>query len=599
MTGGTLDIITPEVATSLAGLFRERVRRTPHSPAYLYFDESAGSWRASTWAEMAQAAGRWQAALVREGLVTGERVAIMARNCREWVCCEQAALGLGLVVVPLYAIDRAENAAYILRDSGAKCLLIEGEEHWQALCKVREGLGAVRRVVSLQRLTAVDDQRVRGLDDWLPDTGHEFHVNDSKPNDLATIVYTSGTTGNPKGVMLSHHNILWNAHACVDSVPVFREDVFLSFLPLSHTFERTVGHYLPMMTGAAVAHARAVPLLAEDLLAVRPTVLISVPRIFERIYAKIRAKLATQSIGRRMFEWAVAVGWQRFQHRQGRAAGQVSELFWPVLNALVAGKIVAKLGGRLRVAICGGAPLSADVARVFVGLGLPLLQGYGLTEASPVICTNTFARNDPASVGIPLRDVEVRIGNDGELLVRSPGVCLGYWRQTEATATLIDGDGWLHTGDKARLENNNIYITGRLKEIVVLANGEKIPPVDMEAAIARDPLFEQVLVIGEGRPYLSVLLVLNAQQWQTAARGIGVDAHAPQALSDPKAEAWVLQRIAQQCSGFPGYAKVRRASLSLTPWTVENGLSTPTLKLRRGRIIDRFHDDIERLYEGH
>jgi long-chain acyl-CoA synthetase len=596
MTGGTLDIISPEIAGSLAGLFRERVRRTPESPAYLYFHESSGSWQSSTWAEMAQAAGRWQAAFAQEGLVAGDRIAIMARNCRAWVCCEQAALGFGLVVVPLYAVDRAENAAYILRDAGAQWLLIEGEEQWQALSDVEEGLGAVRRIVCLQGWEVVDDERVRNLVDWLPGIGHEFQVKPTKPDELASIVYTSGTTGHPKGVMLSHHNILWNASACLDSVQVYREDLFLSFLPLSHTFERTVGHYLPMMTGATVAHARAIAVLAEDLLAVRPTVFISVPRIFERIYAKIQSQLATKTVSRHLLEWAVAVGWQRFQHRQGRAAGQVSELLWPVLNALVACRIMARLGGRLRATICGGAPLSSDVARVFIGLGLPLLQGYGLTETSPVISANLFDDNDPASVGIPLRDVEVRIGHDGELLVRSPGVCLGYWHQPEASADLIDLDGWLHTGDKVRIEDKHIYITGRIKEIIVLANGEKVPPADMEAAIARDPLVEQVLVIGEGRPYLSVLLVLNEQQWRSAAKGIGVD---PQALREPQVEAWVLQRIARQCSGFPGYARIRRVALSLTPWTVENGLSTPTLKLRRGRIIAHFRDEIERLYEGH
>ena len=599
MTGGTLDIISPDLAVNLAGLFRERVRHTPDAPAYLYFNDRTGDWRHSTWAEMAQAAGRWQAAFAREGLVSGERIAIMARNCREWVCCELAALGLGLVVVPLYANDRAENAAYILRDAGAKWLLIEGGDHWQALHEVDEGLGDVRRIVSLHHVTAADDQRLCSLDDWLPDGGDAFQVRHCAPDDLATIVYTSGTTGHPKGVMLSHRNILWNARACLDSVPVYREDIFLSFLPLSHTLERTVGHYLPMMAGAAVAHARSVPLLAEDLLAVRPSILISVPRIFERIHARIQAQLATKPVARRLFEWAVAVGWQRFQHQQGRAAGRVSELLWPLLDALVARKIMTRLGGHLRVTICGGAPLSGDVARVFVGLGLPLLQGYGLTETSPVISANVFDDNDPASVGIPLRDVQVRIAHDGELLVRSPGVCQGYWRRPEASAELIDGDGWLHTGDKVSIEDRHIYITGRLKEIIVLANGEKVPPADVEAAIARDPLVEQVLVIGEGRPYLSVLLVLDEQQWRGAAKDVGVDPQDEEALQDPSVENWVLQRITRQCSGFPGYARIRRAALYLTPWTVENGLSTPTLKLRRGRIIAHCHDDIERLYQGH
>ena len=599
MTSGTLDIITPETAVSLAGLFRERLSRTPDAPAYCYFNHTARSWQSSTWAEMAATAGRWQAAFIRDGLVSGDRIAIMARNCREWVCCDQAALGLGLVVVPLYANDRAENAAYILRDAGVKWLLIEGEEHWQALREVSEGLGEVSCIVSMEGISAGADARLHVMSDWLPPTAHEFRAGVAESRDLATIVYTSGTTGHPKGVMLSHRNILWNAYACLDSVPVFREDIFLSFLPLSHTLERTVGYYLPMMAGATVAHARAIPLLAEDLISIRPTILISVPRIFERIYAKIRSQLESKVVARRLFEWAVTVGWQRFCHHQGRCAASILELSWPLLEVLVAGKIKSKLGGRLRAAICGGAALSQEVARVFLGLGVPLLQGYGLTETSPVISSNLPDDNDPGSVGVPLRDVELRIGHDGELLLRSPGVCMGYWGQAEASAALIDRDAWLHSGDKARIENNHLYITGRLKEIIVLANGEKVPPVDMEAAISRDSLFEQVLVIGEGRPFLCALLVLNAEQWQTAARGLGVDPRAEQALYNPHVESWVIQRIGRQCGGFPGYAKVRRAALSLTPWTVENGLSTPTLKLRRGRIIAHFHDEIARLYEGH
>ncbi|MEJ2564444.1 MAG: long-chain fatty acid--CoA ligase [Gammaproteobacteria bacterium] len=599
MTGETLDTIIPANAVSLAGLFRERVRHSPASPAYYYFDNTDQVWRFSTWTEVARMAGRWQAGFIRDGLQRGDRIAIMARNCREWVCCDQAALGLGLVVVPLYANDRAENAAYILRDAGVKWLLIEGKEHWRALSEVRDELSEVARIVSIEGITAGDDRRLRALEDWLPSTSHEFRDGNAEPQDLATIVYTSGTTGHPKGVMLSHRNILWNAYAGLNSIPIFKEDMFLSFLPLSHTLERTVGYYLPMMAGAAVAHARSIPLLAEDMAAIRPTLIVSVPRIFERIHARIHAQLEGKALARRLFGWAAAVGWQRFQCQQGRTAASMSALLWPLLDGLVAAKIRAKLGGRLRAAICGGAALPKDVAQVFIGLGVPLLQGYGLTETSPVISVNLPNDNDPFSVGVPLRDVELRIGSDDELLVRSPGVCMGYWRQAEASAALIDREGWLHSGDKARIENNHIYITGRLKEIIVLANGEKVPPVDMEAAISRDPLFEQVLVIGEGRPYLSALLVLDNARWQAAARDLGVDPQAEQSLHDPQVESWIVQHVARQCSGFPGYAKVRRAALSLTPWTVENGFSTPTLKLRRGRIIANFQDEIARLYEGH
>ncbi len=599
MSDEALDMITPDEAISLAGLFRERVRRSPDAPAYRYFDEATMQWQTARWADMARQVARWQAALEGEGLQRGERVALMLPNGREWVCFEQAALGLGLVVVPLYVNDSGENAVYILRDAGVKLLVIGGADHWQGLCACRDKLSALTRIVVVKPYTEMDPA-LTALSDWLPADGGDLRTAVAQPDELATIVYTSGTTGNPKGVMLSHRNILWNAHACGRVVPVFSDDVFLSFLPLSHTLERTVGHYLPMLAGASVAYARSIPQLSEDMLSVRPTILISVPRIYERIYAKVCAQLEEKPPrARRIFDLAVSVGWQCFEHAQGRAPWRLRQVMWPLLDKLVARKLMDKLGGRLRVAICGGAALQPAVARVFVGLGLPLIQGYGLTETSPVLSSNIVKDNLPASVGLPFPDVEVRLGAEGELQVRSPGVCLGYWRNPEASAALIDSEGWLHTGDVARIEDKHIFITGRLKEIIVLANGEKLPPGDMEAAIARDPVFEQVLVIGEGRPYLSVLAVLNPERWKAAARGLGVDPAAPDDLRAKAVEKWALEHIGAQLRGFPGYAQVRRVSLSLLPWTIENGLLTPTLKTRRARILAQYEADVARLYEGH
>lgn len=599
MTTDTPDIITPDEAKTLAGLFRARVRRSPDAPAYRYFDDTSLAWQSVRWADMARQVARWQAALQGEGLTRGDRVAVMLPNGREWVCFEQAALGLGLVVVPLYVNDRAENAAYILRDAGAKLLLIGGLEHWRTLADVREKLDGLHCIVVVRAFDDMDPL-LTALQTWLPADAEDLRTVDAEPDELATIVYTSGTTGNPKGVMLSHRNILWNAHACVRIVPVYPRDVFLSFLPLSHTLERTVGHYVPMMAGAEVAHARSIAQLAEDLVHVRPTIMISVPRIFERIYAKMRAQLDERPpLARRLFALAVEIGWQRFQHTQGRAPWQARFLLWPLLDALIARKLMEKLGGRLRLTICGGAPLSNDIAHVFLGLGVPLIQGYGLTEMSPVVSSNVLSNNDPAGVGPPLPDVEVRLGKDNELQVRSPGVMLGYWQKPEATAALIDADGWLHTGDVARIERGHIYITGRLKEIIVLANGEKVPPADMEAAICRDAIFEQVVVLGEGKPFLCALAVLHPERWTTEARALGVDPAAPDALRSEAVEKWALRRIAAQLREFPGYAQVRRVSLSLSPWTVENGLLTPTLKTRRARILVQYDADVMRLYQGH
>ena len=594
------DYITVDEARSLPGLFLKRVQRSTGITAYHQYDPGTTSWNRYTWGETAREVGRWQAALEAEGLKAGDRIGIMLRNCREWVLLEQAALGLGMVVVPLYTNDRAGNVAYIVNDATVKLLLIEGGETWHNIREARDQFGPLKRIVTLQRVEDPDDDRLLHAADWLPAEGREPAEPDLYPQQLATIVYTSGTTGRPKGVMLSHHNILWNAWASTRIVPVYTDDLFLSFLPLSHMFERTVGHYIPILAGAQVAYARSIPELAEDLRTMRPTVLISVPRIFERVYNKIQAGLEEKPpLARRLFQAAVDVGWQRFQVRQKRAAWSPRLLLHPLLHALVGRKVMAGLGGRLRVSISGGAPLSVDIARTFIGLGLELIQGYGLTETSPVISANPPDDNDPASVGVPLPDVEVRIGEDDELLVRSPGVMLGYWNNDEATRAAIDRDGWFHTGDQARIERDHIYITGRIKEILVLANGEKVPPADVEMAIANDPLFEQVMVVGEGRPYMAAIAVLEQDHWRELARSLDLDPDDPAALTSDKATEAVLDRIHDQMKAFPGYAQIYRVILTLEPWTVEDGLITPTLKLRRKQIMERFADRIEALYAGH
>ncbi len=598
MSSGTSGPISPESAQTLAGLFRERVRRTPDAVAYRYFDDSDGIWKSSTWREMARQVSRWQAGLEREPLRAGDRIAVMLRNCREWVMFDQAAHGLGLVVVPVYTNDRAESVAYILQDAGVKLLLIEGPRHWEALRPVYAQLNGLARILTLLPIgPSESDPRLQWIGDWLPKDGGELRTPASDPQALATIVYTSGTTGRPKGVMLSHRNILWNACAGLQCFMTTHDDLFLSFLPLSHTFERTVGYYVPMMSGSTVAYTRSITLLAEDMYTVGPTVLITVPRTFERAYANIQARLEKKSaFARRLFQWTVALGWRRFLFSQQRAPWTPWLWCWPLLHALVARKILVRLGGRLRIAISGAAPLSFSIARLFIGLGLPILQGYGLTETSPTISVNRLDDNDPASVGAPLPDVQARTGENQELLIKSPGVMLGYWNLPEATARMIDAQGWLHTGDQARLERGHIYITGRIKEIIVLANGEKVPPSDMELAIATDPLFDHVVVIGEGCPYLGALLVLNPERWKNLAAELALDHDSAAALNDSTLHEVILERIGKQLHSFPGYAQVRRVALTLKPWTVDNGLITPTMKPRRGQILQYYGGAIAALY---
>jgi len=600
------DLITVEAAGTLDGLFYERVRRSADMTAYRNFNKASRVWVDSSWREVAARVARWRTAIAGEGLEPGERVAIRLRNGLDWVCFDIAVLAEGLVSVPLYTEDRPDNIAYILDDAAVKLLLLQNLAQWNKLLPSLQPDETLQRVLILdapsedrEKTAALEgDQRLRFVDDWLPPTAAAMQRREGDPHGLASIVYTSGTTGRPKGVMLSHFNMLSVAHAAVASVDCYVGEVFLCFLPLSHTLERTAGYYLPMMAGAIVAHARSVPQLAEDLVQVKPTEIMAVPRIFERVHGRIMDQLEKQpAIARSLFHATVRIGWRDFLRRQGRASWSPELLFYPLLKRLVGDKVTAKLGGNIRYAICGGAALPFRVAKTFIGLGLEILQGYGLTETSPIISVNRPGNNDPASVGEPCRGIEARIGENDELVVKSPGIMLGYWNNHAATAEMIDPEGWLHTGDQARIEGGRIYITGRIKDILVLSNGEKVPPVDMEAAICLDSLFDQALVLGEGRPSLAAVVVLNSDLWFGFARELGLDPFARDSLENERLHRKVLSRLQKQLHEFPGYAKIRHVILTLEPWTVEDDLVTPTLKVKRARVLERFADQVESLYK--
>ncbi len=599
MTSGSFH---PDKLDTLCGLFRARVAASPDAVAYRQFDDGSGAWVSYTWAQVAAEVERWRRALVKEGLAPGDRVAVMLKNCVDWVVFDQAALSLGLVTVPLYLDDRPDNAAYILDHADAKLLLVEGKFQHKKLAEIAGTAHQLQRIVSLtvpENGLAAWSPRFAVAADWLAQAADtpvpERHLSADL---LASIVYTSGTTGRPKGVMLTHANLLWNAYYASQCADFDADEVFLSFLPLSHTLERTGGYYLPMLLGAEVAYARSIAQLAQDLQTIRPTILISVPRIYERVYGRIQDGLAKKKpIARKLFDLAVRVGWRKFQHAQGVAAWYPELLLWPVLKKLVAGNVTEKLGGRLKLAISGGAALSPEIARVFVGLGLPIIQGYGLTETSPVVTVNRPESNVPASIGKPLPGIEVKIGENDELLTRSKCVMRGYWKNEEATRAMVDADGWLHTGDKSSVDARGHYaIVGRLKDIIVLNNGEKVPPTDMESAILLDPLFEQVMVVGEGKPYLAALTVLNEEHWQAFAASLNVDPDQPTALRDPRVVKALTRRVADHLRHFPGYAQIRRLHPELKPWTVDNGLLTPTLKVKRNQVLDRYRAAVEAMY---
>ena len=599
-----LDIIPTAEAGTLPGLLKCRIERTPDLPAYQQYDRKQNRWVTCCWQEIGKRVARWQQGLEKEPLIPGDRVAILLANSIEWVCFEQAALALGLVVVPLYTWDSPENLAYLLKDSGSRLLLTGTAEQWLKLVPHAPSLPELNKVLCLEEkpLAKAPDISTASITQWLPSDGGEITIHPDDPDSLATIVYTSGTTGPPKGVMLSHKNILWNAEAILKVVPSYPTDVLLSFLPLSHTFERTAGYYTPMMAGSSVAYTRSMEDLAEDLRTIRPTIIISVPRIFEKIYAKIQKQLQQKSgFARWLFQLTLDTGWHHFEASQGRGSSSAfrEQLLWPLLQRIAAAKILDRLGGKIRLAVSGGAPLQEDVARFFLSLGLPLIQGYGLTEAAPVVSTNTLEHNIPASVGPPLPDVQCRIGRDNELLVKSPGLMSGYWNLPDKSKEAFDSEGWLLTGDVVEMENSDIHIRGRLKEIIVTSTGEKVPPADLEMTIVGDPLVDHVLVVGEGMPYLAALLVLHRSPWEELAKECELDPGDVSSLHAPAAKQAVIDKLQALLHEFPGYARIRSVALLLDDWSIENGLLTPTLKLKRGEIETRYAETIKELYKGH
>ena len=602
------DYISANEALTIDGLFRKRVENTPDKAACTYFDKQNKEWKSHSWADMAQKVGQWQAALQIRDIEAGDRLAILMKNGPDWVMVDQASMGVGMVAVPLYLDDRPDNIAYIIQDSGARILAVQTALIWKRLVEsTPNALKGVEHVIIFEgdipdNQTNLKDTTLWTEESWLAinqGSCELFKRNNKEIHDLATIVYTSGTTGKPKGVMLSHNNLLSIAEGAGIAMKVHGGQRLLSFLPLSHTFERSCGYYTPLMWGMEIAYARSVQQLANDMLAIKPQVLIAVPRIFERIYDGIQSQLAKKSfLSRSIYKLAVYVGWRNFLTQQKRGRRGLSHILWPFLRTKVANPLLAKLGGQIDFAVSGGAALPPEVAKVFLSMGLNLIQGYGMTESSPVVAANRADANDPNSVGQALRNIEVRIGKNDELQVKGPGVMLGYWNNHKATSEVIMDGHWLRTGDKAKIENDLIYITGRLKDILIMSNGEKIPPVDMEDAIALDPVFDNALIVGEGKAYLGALVILNSEQWIKLAEQYNLDPLDESALQSAKLNKMLVQRVSKRLNQFPGYAKVRRVSASLNPWTVENGLLTPTLKTKRQVVIKQFESDINTMFEN-
>lgn len=594
---------------SLAHMFQARMAATPDLPAYREFVDKDQPWRSLSWGEAGAAVMRFRAAMQQSGLQHGDHIGIWLPNSVNAMCTDQAALQMGVVSVPVHTTDNPVSIAYIFDNAEISLLVLASLSQWERLRATGYAMSHLKTVVVAdlaQSMSAEADQpRVLALADWLKE-GQAMAGKPApalpEPEDVAAIVYTSGTTGRPKGVMLTHANVMADVSAFLERVQPREDDRFLSFLPLSHTFERTVGYYLAIACGARTSYARSAALLMQDMLTEKPTILVCVPRIYERVHAKILEKtLAGPQAKREAYNAAVAWGWANFCARQDitdlhKHDASLIGLPAPAAHAQLSQQIADTFGGCVRMAITGGAAIPQSTAQDFLALDVPLLQGYGMTETTPVISVVTLDSNDPATVGAPLRDVEIRIGEQHELQVRGPIVMKGYWKRPEETVAAFTADGWLRTGDQAEIVKGRIRLMGRIKEIIVTSTGEKISPADLELALLADPLIEQVMVQGDHRPYISAIAVLNAETWALFAREQGWDAHKPDTLRQPVVVQTLLKRLQALSADFPSYAQPRALLLTLEPWSVENQLLTPTLKVKRQPIVERYVSEIESIY---
>ena len=540
------------------------------------------------------------------GIERGARVGILSENRPEWAIADYACLTSRLIDVPVYPTLPAEQIAYILQDAGVAALFVSTDVQAAKVAHIRPGLPALRQVIGFgdQVWPGVDmtlaELEARGRAAAASVTAERYRQDalTAPPDDLATLIYTSGTTGEPKGVMLTHDNFHSNVAGCAELLP-FRNDVALSFLPLSHVFER-MGDYLMMACGVSIAYAESIDTVPTNMQEVRPTVMMSVPRLYEKMYARVLENaLAGGPIKKRIFFWArrVADTWADAT-LAGRTPGRLLALAYRVAQTLVFSKLKARTGGRMRYFVSGGAPLAPEINKFFYAAGLTILEGYGLTETSPVIAVNTPKDFRIGTVGRPIPGVEVTIAADGEILTRGPHVMKGYYNKPEATREAIDAEGWFHTGDIGELREGFLAITDRKKDIIVTAGGKNIAPQPIENMIKTNKYVSQAVVLGDKRRFPVVLVVPNFEQlekWAKLKNLLWADRR--QLLTLPLVQAKMEKEVLRKLTGLASFETPKKIGLLENDFSIESGEMTPSHKVKRRVIEQRYADRVDRLYE--
>ena len=530
------------------------------------------------------------------GTQPGDRIGILSENRPEWAIADYACLMLGATDVPLYPSLPAEQIAYILRDSGSSVIFVSDAQESAKIASIRAECPALRTVIAFDEDVPGVDMSLAALESRGATADNESRrrafrqrADAVRPDDVATIIYTSGTTGDPKGVMLTHDNIYSNVVAAAAAIPFEGRDTCLSFLPLSHIFERMGGHYLMLHTGTSIAYAESMDTVPVNLVEVRPTLVLSVPRLYEKMYARVLENaLASGGIKKRIFFWARAVAerWADVKLAGGTPRGLLAAQY-TLAQRLVFSKLKARTGGRLRYFVSGGAPLAQEINKFFYAAGLVILEGYGLTETSPVIAVNTPANFRLGTVGKPVPGVEVAIADDGEILTRGPHVMKGYFNKPAATAEAIDTSGWFHTGDIGELRDDFLAITDRKKDIIVTAGGKNIAPQPIENRIKTNKYVSQAVMIGDKRKFAVVLVVPNwdsLEKWAKLRNLLWTDR--AQLLEMPAIRAKMEREVMSELQGLARFELPKKIGLLEHDFSIERGELTPTLKVKR-RVVDK------------
>lgn len=590
---------------NLGIMFRLVSQKFSEKNAYLF--KSGGSYQSKTYKEVRTMVEQLAAGLKQLGAGKEDKILLLSENRMEWAMADYAILSLGSVTVPIYPTLLPSHIEFIINNSEGKIILVSGEHQLQKVREIKNKIPQIKHIIVMDGTGGKDiltwNEVLKKGQEYLQKNPDfiEQSLNKIDREHLASIIYTSGTTGVPKGVMLTHGNFLSNVEGALKAIQVTEEDVFLSFLPLSHIFERMAGHFLATHCGSAIAYAENIETVAQNMQEVHPTVMTSVPRFFEKVYARILDSLEEgPPTKKKIFLWAIEVGKKANLYKQkGLPLQGALKIKHKLADKLVYSKLRERMGGRARLFVSGGAPLARDIAEFFNAAGLLLLEGYGLTESSPVITVSRETNFKFGSPGLPLVNVEVAIAEDGEILSRGPHIMKGYYKNPEDTKEAIDKEGWLHTGDIGHIDKDGfIFITDRKKNIIVTSGGKNVAPQPIENLLVTSKYIEQSVVLGDKRKYCTAFIVPNLPNLKTYAEKNNISYQSEDELLKNSAINKLIRKEIDTVSGeLASYETIKKFRLLKDPFTIESGELTPTLKVKRNVVEQRYKLLIDEMYQ--